>query len=380
MNFNIRTLAVMCSVSFSLSVNSQVTIGSDEKPAAGALLQLKNIDGVEGSGPNSTKGLGLPRIEILPNGKIKGSESLTLDNELMGMIGYNIVETDEYCIGLHVWDGSQWIDLTNKQAINETNNYDSSTGILQDVEGNQYTTARFGDAGIWMTQNLRTEKYYKCGELRDFAINGLGGAVDSDSERQIGYPNVFGASISTKAYFNNRPELGVLYNWCAATNRVNATADEENDLTGVQGICPDGWHVSSTQEVIRLVEEVNQNTSKYSTLSDIKSTDLGKENTGLGRAMLSSNQPKIGTKAHHGVSNSNDNNGFNMYALGYGLSGIVNSAGGEATIYANIWAASNSNSVSAYYFYSVLNDGGEYIRLKNVWNKRALFPVRCKKN
>lgn len=374
---SIFILALSC---VSIASYSQITIGNSEKPAEGAILQLKNIEGVTDNNQNSTKGLGLPKIELLPNGKIKGAESLSLDEKHIGMVGYNTVETDEYCIGLHIWDGSEWIDLTNRKEINEANNYNPSTGILIDVEGEEYTTAQFGDAGIWMTQNLRTEKYYKCGELRDFAINGAAGAVDSDSERQIGYPNTYGASISTKTYYNNRPELGVLYNWCAATNRVNATANEENDLAGVQGICPDGWHVPSTQEVIALMEEVNQNTSKYSTLNDIKSTDLTKANIGLAKAMLASNQPKIGTTAYHGVSNSNDNNGFNMFALGYGLSGVVNSAGGAETIFANIWSSSNSNDIAAYYFYSMANSANEFVRLKNEWNKRALFPIRCKKD
>lgn len=357
---------------------AQVTIGSSEAPLQGALLQLKENNNLEA---NSTKGLLLPRVQLLPTGKIKGSENINLENESTGLLVYNTVETDEYCIGVYIWENGKWTYLhENEESTNESTNYSPTTGILKDIEGNEYTTGDFGRAGIWMTQNLRTEKYVKCGELRTFPINGTPGVVDSDAERQIGYPNVYAGSISTRTFYDANKHLGLLYNWCAATNRINAVSDELRDATGVQGICPDGWHLPSAAEMRELMEEINENTSKYSSLSDIKTNISGTTLQKLGKAVLANNQPKIGTSAFNGSSNDVQNNGFAMYALGYGLGGKIQSAGGSGLIYSDIWTSSNRDQINAYYGFATYNTQIDYVELEASWNKRALFPVRCKKN
>lgn len=287
----------ICTSTISLA---QVTIGSTEAPLKGAILQLKENNNL---GANSTRGMMLPRIQLLPSGKIKGSETLVLGIESTGLIIYNTIETDEYCIGTYIWGDGKWTHLQAYDALsNEADNYNPTTGILKDIEGNEYTTAKFGKAGVWMTQNLRTEKYLKCGELRTFPVNGASGVVDSDTERQIGYPNMHGASISTRIFYDANKHLGLLYNWCAATNRTNATSDELHDAVGVQGICPDGWHVPSAAEMRILMEEINENTSKYSSLSDIKNNVTGTTFQKLGKAVLASSQPLIGSSANNGAS------------------------------------------------------------------------------
>lgn len=169
------------------------------------------------------------------------------------------------------------------------------------------------------------------------------------------------------------------YNWCAATNRINATENEKLSETGLQGICPDGWHVPTILEVEALIQEINQFTSKYSSLADIKTNNIKNVNVGLANAVLSSNQPLIGSVVYNGKSNDSNNNGFNMFALGYGLSGIINSASGAQTMYANIWTSSNNNTTTAYYCFAVKTNSEEFVSLTS-WNKRALFPIRCKKD
>lgn len=95
---------------------SQVTIGSDEKPNSGSLLQLKNIDGVTDASPNATKGLLLPRVVIPDLSSIEVIDGAVQSNALdyIGMLVYN-VETVERCMrssGLTVWDGNSWVFLT----------------------------------------------------------------------------------------------------------------------------------------------------------------------------------------------------------------------------------------------------------------------------
>lgn len=55
-------LLLTLSVVFS-NLNAQVTIGSNEPPNHGAILDLKE-EQTTGGEPNSTRGLGLPRVKI----------------------------------------------------------------------------------------------------------------------------------------------------------------------------------------------------------------------------------------------------------------------------------------------------------------------------
>ena len=46
------------------NINAQVTFGSLEEPSNGALLQLKNIDGVNDGSANANKGLMMPKVAL----------------------------------------------------------------------------------------------------------------------------------------------------------------------------------------------------------------------------------------------------------------------------------------------------------------------------
>lgn len=97
---------------------SQVTIGSNEEPNTGALLDLKMNNGKD---VNSSKGLGLPRVELKnirtekDLGKTMGAAQDNTLNHLdhIGLVVYNIgmnIESEEtrFCPGIHVWDGEKW--------------------------------------------------------------------------------------------------------------------------------------------------------------------------------------------------------------------------------------------------------------------------------
>ena len=374
---------------------AQVTIGSNEVPASGALLQLKDVTQISDDNANSSKGLMMPRMELnavdqlFPMfDEVQGQyyrkdgidfDKATEDNSHRGLMVFNVKESDELCRGLHVWDGNYWVPVKINPQENVVN-YDPATGILKDIQGNSYTTGTFGTAGVWMTQNLRQTKYLKCGELRDFKTNTAG--QDSDYERQFGYPNLLGQSISDPSYYNARTELGLLYNWCAATNRINATSDEVAIDVRVQGICPAGWHIPSIQEYVALINEINQNTSKYASVADINAANIYDSHSTIGSAMQATDQPHLATSYSAGKSFAASDGGFAAYALGYGLSGVVDSAGKPDFMYANFWTSNNSTADKAVYVFSVHYNGADYVSgpTPNIWNKKALFPVRCKKN
>lgn len=111
-----------------------VTIGSTEASAGGALLQLKNIEGITDNAANAHKGLGFPRVALSkknelypmflndPANPASGSKSeytaqkATLDKTHAGLIVYNVVENEkeELYTGLCQWDGEKWENFSEK--------------------------------------------------------------------------------------------------------------------------------------------------------------------------------------------------------------------------------------------------------------------------
>ncbi|GAB6120409.1 hypothetical protein JCM30204_15580 [Dysgonomonas termitidis] len=107
---------------------AQVTIGSGEEPAEGAVLHLKEKENVTDAGHNSYRGLILPRVNLSekkqlypmflnnPEDPASGANSNYISNKIAlnkthtGMIVYNLTENDEkeLCLGLNQWDGEQW--------------------------------------------------------------------------------------------------------------------------------------------------------------------------------------------------------------------------------------------------------------------------------
>lgn len=111
----------------SLATKAQVTIGSGEPSATGALLQIKDKNSVVDGTANASKGLALPRVNLSDKNQLypmflKDSSDPTsgsnddystnktqLDQMHTGLIVYNLVEDDnkELCLGLNQWDGAK---------------------------------------------------------------------------------------------------------------------------------------------------------------------------------------------------------------------------------------------------------------------------------
>jgi len=111
-----------------------------------------------------------------------------------------------------------------------------NTPTLTDVDGHTYNTIQLGSQ-CWMKENLRTTKY-----ADNTAI-----ALGSDTSTTIPYryyPNNSLSNVSTYGY---------LYNWKAAMG--NASSSNSNP-SGVQGICPNGWHVPSEAEWRQLTDYI----------------------------------------------------------------------------------------------------------------------------
>lgn len=102
---------------------AQVTIGENEPPVNGALLQLKNKTNSNNI-TNADKGLQLPRVSLLSRtlegtydnlSKTISNATGTWDkNQHEGLMVYNISESGkDICPGIYVWNGDEWVKIGN---------------------------------------------------------------------------------------------------------------------------------------------------------------------------------------------------------------------------------------------------------------------------
>lgn len=104
-------------------------------------------------------------------------------------------------------------------------------GAVTDVEGNVYDAVQIGSQ-VWMAQNLRTTQY-----------------ADGTSLY------IYYAESYVRFYTIENPvDYGVLYNWKAV---MRESSSSSSNPSGVQGICPDGWHVPSDAEWTQLTDYVS---------------------------------------------------------------------------------------------------------------------------
>lgn len=104
-------------------------------------------------------------------------------------------------------------------------------------DGNVYQTVTIGEQ-VWMAENL---KY----------LPGVVGPEAGSTVTPFYYVyNYNGLIVSEAKALNNYNTYGVLYNWPAA---IAGDLSSELNPSGVQGVCPDGWHLPSPAEWTELL-------------------------------------------------------------------------------------------------------------------------------
>ena len=109
------------------------------------------------------------------------------------------------------------------------------TPTVTDIDGNVYHTVKIGEQ-CWMRENLRTTRYADGTAI----LSGDSASVTSDDT-----PYYYNHSYSPIPFAIR----GYLYNWPAA---MHGEASSNDIPSGVQGICPDGWHLPSDGEWYQL--------------------------------------------------------------------------------------------------------------------------------
>lgn len=121
--------------------------------------------------------------------------------------------------------------------------YETIPDAVTDVDGNHYDAVRIGDQ-VWMKQNLRTTRYADGTEIPQSTFS----SSDTPLAEKKPYrwaPNNMDINVQ---------KFGWLYNWRAV---MRDSIGSDLNPSGIQGICPDGWHVPSDAEWTQLTDYVS---------------------------------------------------------------------------------------------------------------------------
>ncbi len=145
---------------------------------------------------------------------------------------------------------------------------------LTDVDGNIYNTVQIGEQ-CWMRENLRTTRYADGTPIEH--------GNDASFETAYWYYPMDDAA--------NKPNYGLLYNWPAVVRGGTGSAANPS---GVQGICPDGWHVPSDAEWTQLTDYVSSQSEyvcggNYINIAKAMVSTMGWDLSSLGNPCLAGN-------------------------------------------------------------------------------------------
>lgn len=385
-------------------IRAQVTIGSDTKANTGTILDIKQYDDATATdgGRNADKGLIMPRVQLNRLDNLQDVNLPPSSNEShIGLVVYNTNECLDYGIndtrGIYVWDGNKWTRIGKPTRAPYVYEY---IDRRDPANPQTYLYRKFGNAGIWMLENMRAIKYMQGGSDVEAGIISSTGAP-FDLKRYV-YPGRTGTGTDSQ-YFDMLPAIGLLYSWAAATNNENLPDDlraEQEQIAGetpgndevekvmpngwVQGICPDGWHVPSDREWNVLEKEISTYPWKYSTNTGT-TWESGWETTenhrgSHGNSMKTSCLPPGMTSPFaQGNSFSASQGGFNIYLTGFASasSGALSGYGSGVFIRSSSSGANSSGAKNAWHR-SMANSAVGVYRVSSYRNN--LMSVRCKKN
>ena len=320
----------------SLSIDSSMWLGNTRESEP--VLYGDMTDGRIGIGtatPNSSakldivsssKGLLIPRMT---NAQITtfGSTLVASDK---GMIVFN---TDD--IKLEYWDGTAWKTMVTKT----TTAGGSSDGTsfcsegVTDYDGHQYKTVKIGDQ-CWMAENLKSTHY----------------ADGTEIEEQWAYNNDEALAHT----------YGRLYNWAAM---MHGAASSNSNPSGVQGICPDGWHVPSDSEWQELEMTLGMTTAEANSTGYRGSHGEGRKLKETDEAFLWD----VNTS-----SNGTNNSGFTALPGGEAWPEYEDFEG--LTLTAKFWSSTESSSSEAWCRRLGYGSANVY---RNYYDKMQGCSVRC---
>ena len=140
-----------------------------------------------------------------------------------------------------------------------------TSGSFTDTrDGNTYKTVTIGNQ-VWMAENLR------------YLPSVIGPGTGSPTTPYYYVYGYDGTNVTDAKATANYTTYGVLYNWTAAmAGEASSTANP----SGVQGVCPDGWHLPSDAEWTELTDYLGGTSDAGGKLKETGTTHWYSPNTG----------------------------------------------------------------------------------------------------
>ncbi|MCP4145999.1 MAG: hypothetical protein GY752_12060, partial [bacterium] len=217
-------------------------------------------------------------------------------------------------------------------------------------DGNTYTTILIGTQ-CWMTQNLA---------YLPSVVNSLTG---SDNDPYYYVYDYQGTDVNAAKATNNYETYGVLYNWPAI---MDGSSSSNSVPSGVQGACPNGWHVPSDEEWKILEGTVDSYYGYPASVWNLlywRGTDAG------------GNIKETGT-THWGPPNNGASNssGFSALPGGYRYHG---GSFNKLRNWGYLWSSTENSSKAYFRFLNNTSGTGIY---RDSYEKARAFSLRCLKD
>jgi len=213
---------------------------------------------------------------------------------------------------------------------------------VTDVDNNVYNTVQIGNQ-CWMKENLRTTHYSD------------GTAIPTASSTSETSPRYYDYSSSSIPL----TERGYLYNWFAVVHGSNGSSANPS---GVQGVCPTGWHVPSHAEWLELETYVSGLGEGYV---------CGNTPANIAKALASTTgwNNSTTTCAVGNDQSTNNATGFGAFpAGGFGGSYVYSGT------YAYLWSATEGSGSTAWH---CILDKNVANMSYNSYGKGTGYSVRC---
>jgi len=219
---------------------------------------------------------------------------------------------------------------------------------VTDFDGNIYQTVQIGEQ-LWMAEDIRTTRYADGSAIQHVESSVEWEALTSTDKAYCWYDN------ST----TNRDTYGGLYTWAAA---MNGASSSDANPSGVQGVCPDGWHLPSDSEWKEL--------EMYLGMSQLGADSIGSRGTDEGGKL------KEAGELHWFSPNTGATNESGFTAL---PGGIRNSEGLFYFLGSSAKLLSATEYDSTRYRYRSLYYENSRI-YRTISSKKVGTPVRCVKD
>ena len=149
-----------------------------------------------------------------------------------------------------------------KPTIEET----TSGTFIDSRDGNEYNWVQIGDQ-VWMAENLAY-------------LPSVNMVADGSEDAAGSYYYVYGydgTNVADAKATDNYATYGVLYNWTAA---MDGEASSTTNPSGIQGVCPAGWHLPSDAEWTELTDYLGGTSVAGGKLKETGTTHWASPNTG----------------------------------------------------------------------------------------------------